>query len=308
MRPNFSEFSYGYSITEALVSGRQHLVRPVFPTLRDEWEVGYDVLLNFPGSLLMLQFKLCHGMMNKGAKEIKKFQLALPVPFLRLPLMPAHLSPQHAVLLEQESLGHLVFYAAPRFFRDSKFATHYSNRAVLSHSAFIRPSTIGHLPDKLDHHVAFDPNANQGWLLSEPVRIRPILDGRGFEDALAGLIDSEVPLSDQVRYAIVDMTDTVIKVTREFRDPFAYRLTLRQLCQDVRRVYPNFPATDEILGMSDEIEEGNPAHRRFQHELRRVLEISEFPILSLILLKTLALVHCDAELLLFAGPRKHERG
>ena len=36
MRPDFSEFSYGFALTEALVDGQQQLVRPTFPTQREE--------------------------------------------------------------------------------------------------------------------------------------------------------------------------------------------------------------------------------------------------------------------------------
>ena len=46
MRSEFSEFSYGYALTEALVDGKQHLVRPTFPTQRQERRVGYDVRLD----------------------------------------------------------------------------------------------------------------------------------------------------------------------------------------------------------------------------------------------------------------------
>ena len=41
MRPDFSEFSYGFALTEALVDGRQHLVRPTLPTKRREWRDGH---------------------------------------------------------------------------------------------------------------------------------------------------------------------------------------------------------------------------------------------------------------------------
>ena len=310
MRPDFSEFSYGFALTEALVGGRQHLVRPTFPTQRQERREGYDVRLDYPGYPLLLQFKLCHGMKRRSAREYKDFGLPLAVPFLRMPLMPDRLSPQHAVLLEQEHCGHAVFYAAPRFFRDHEFATHYRNQAIPSNSAFISPRAIGTLPSHLDHHVAFDRRAHHGWLLSEPTPIRPILDGDGLRENMHARLRDERPMSARVHRAIVDVTDAVIKANREYRDVFAALQIIRQLCLDVRRLYPVFPDPNDILNTLarvDDIRTAMPtdaleqAHVQFRRELESVLERSETPEHNITLLSVLARLYCDATVLL-VGP------
>ena len=41
MRPDFTQFPYGFAHTEALVDGRQHLVWPTFPTQPEERRAGY---------------------------------------------------------------------------------------------------------------------------------------------------------------------------------------------------------------------------------------------------------------------------
>ena len=58
MRPGFSEFSYVYALTEALVDDQRYLIQPTFPTQREEAKVGYNLELRFPGFSLFLQFKL----------------------------------------------------------------------------------------------------------------------------------------------------------------------------------------------------------------------------------------------------------
>ena len=169
MRPEFSEFSFGYALTEALVNGQQHIVRPTFPTQRQERRLGYDLRLDRPGKPIFLQFKLCHGMTRRSARECAYHDLPLDFPFLRMPLMPSRLSPQHGRLLKLDSRGEAVFYAAPRFFRDNDFATYYGNRDILSHSAFIRPRAIG--PSRIHSFTAKSIVAFGLFLGHFPIRL-----------------------------------------------------------------------------------------------------------------------------------------
>ena len=71
----FSEFSYGYCLTEDLIVGQGTLLTaaPVFPSLVEEGQpgFGYDVRLNRPGTPLFLQFKLVHQMVRGTANEAK---------------------------------------------------------------------------------------------------------------------------------------------------------------------------------------------------------------------------------------------
>lgn len=250
MRPEFSEFSFGYALTEALVNGQQHIFRPTFPTQRQERSDGYDLRLDRPGRPIFLQFKLCHGMTRRSAREYRYHDLPLAFPFLRMPLMPSRLSPQHGRLLELETRGEVVLYAAPRFFRDEDFAAYYGNRVILSHTAFIRPSAIGALPDDADHHVSFDPDASHGWFLSEPTPLAPILDGEGFDEEMRVRLHDEGRLSDQVKAALLHLTSTIIDDVIKRRSPFTARGVLRRLCLDIRQVYRDFPTSDAFLANS----------------------------------------------------------
>ena len=125
MDAGFSEFSFGYALTEGLTEslrsrGYSPASPPRFPSLREEGASGYDLELDLPGSSLFLQFKLCKGMVRGSAieaKEVADGGLGLETPFLRMMLMPAKRSRQHRLLLELEKKGERVFYAAPRFYR-----------------------------------------------------------------------------------------------------------------------------------------------------------------------------------------------
>lgn len=66
MRPWFSEFSYGYAVTEDIVRSSGPLkAAPAFPSLQEEGSRGgFDVKLDLPASPLFLQFKLSDCMVR----------------------------------------------------------------------------------------------------------------------------------------------------------------------------------------------------------------------------------------------------
>lgn len=172
MKPDISEFSYGYALTEALIwDARLPVVgAPIFPSLIDEGRSGgYDVGLQFQGFLLFLQFKLSHFMTRGTAFEAK--QGLMDIPFYRMHLRPARHSRQHAMLLDLEATGEIVFYAAPKFHLPSELNAAYLTRTMIQRSFFIRPTTIGPLPDEWDHHVSFR-DGFPVYLCSEPKKVR----------------------------------------------------------------------------------------------------------------------------------------
>ena len=81
MKPDISEFSYGYALTEAFVwdTGLPVIGAPFFPSLIQEGQSGgYDVAVSFSGLLLFLQFKLSHLMTRRTAFETKQGYIAIP--------------------------------------------------------------------------------------------------------------------------------------------------------------------------------------------------------------------------------------
>ena len=314
MRPEFSEFSFGYALTEALVNGRQHVVRPTFPTQRQERHDGYDLRFDRPGGPIFLQFKLCHGMTRRTAREYADFGLPLNFPFLRMPLMASRFSPQHSLLLDLENCGEAVFYAAPRFFHDNHFAEYYGDRVILPNSAFIRPSAIGNLPDDGDHHVSFDCHARHGWFLSEPIAVKPILNGNDFQENIYKILHDEYPMSNRIKIALINLTNSIIGGATKHHGQIFTRGTIRRLCLDVRRVYPDFPEPDTIFNAPVPTGEqalvtsaGSPDRWSisFQRELRTLLEETGSPEHNAALLGSLAQLHCGATVILVAQQTDH---
>ena len=177
MKPDISEFSYGYAITDDLIRwvGMPISAAPAFPSLLEEGRPGggYDLRLEFLGIPLFLQFKLSDHMTTSRTKEFSRGLFRAP--FYRMHLRPLRHSLQHNLMLALEMSGNQVFYAAPLFHQAEELNRAYLNHEVVRRSVFIRPSDIGPLPDNEGHHVSFQASG-EAYLLSEPVVIR-ILTG-----------------------------------------------------------------------------------------------------------------------------------
>lgn len=160
MRPDISEFSYGYAITDELINwqGTALYAAPVFPSLWDEGHLGYDVGLDrHNGIPLFIQFKLSDCMVRANAYEYQYGPLSLP--YYRMHIRPAMHSAQHEMLLAlEEDTGAEVTYCAPAFHTSEELNSAYLNHNVCSQSVWIAPSWIGPLPDNYSHYVAFQLN------------------------------------------------------------------------------------------------------------------------------------------------------
>lgn len=172
MRPDISEFSYGYAVTDELIDwyGTNLTAAPVFPSLYREGQQGggYDVMLQGPGLPLFLQFKLSDGILSRRAREAK--QGFLSIPYFRMHLRPARHSRQHEMLLQLDAEGHKVYYCAPAFHEIEDLNRFYLQRRIVSNSLWVRPSVIGELPDGKDHYLAFQLHG-PCFFCSEPRKV-----------------------------------------------------------------------------------------------------------------------------------------
>ncbi len=184
MRPEISEFSYGYALTEAIINDARLsriVAAPRFPSLVEEGRVGgYDVELRFPSMPVFLQFKRSYRMVKRSRIMPPHFT----TPYYRMYLNPIRYSEQHPMLMKLEGSGEVVYYAAPRFDTLDEFNSIYISGQMIHESVFIAPSSIGILPDENEHHIAFERNGSVGYLLSEPKRVQGKIEGEYFIPAL----------------------------------------------------------------------------------------------------------------------------
>lgn len=178
MYSNFSEFSYGYAVTEEMVNSLGNIAScPYFPSLREEGNTGggYDVkILDRKGFIIYLQFKLSDKMVKSSCFEVKNGLFSNP------PIMRFHLRPpkskfsnihQHALLLTLNSINQHVYYIAPRFNEIAELNTFYVNNEILINSAFVRPEDIGTITDDESHCVSFEPNGRTFYFSSKSRKI-----------------------------------------------------------------------------------------------------------------------------------------
>lgn len=181
MKSDFSEFSYGYSVTDELINwyGTPLTAVPIFPSLLQEGRGGggYDVLLNRRGKPLFLQFKCSRLMKGKTAKArtLGLFNTS----YYRMDLRPTRYSDQHPLLLDLEGKGNEVYYIAPAFHLLSELNQAYLGKRVISSSVFFRPFAIGSLPDDEEHYIAFQ-KGGMAFRLSEPSAIDQVLSSETF--------------------------------------------------------------------------------------------------------------------------------
>ncbi len=172
MKPDFSEFSYGYAVTEELVSlHRASIVAaPMFPSLYDEGQPGggYDVQIPISGRPVFLQFKLSDQLERTNSKEHKSGLLGLP--YYRMHIRPAKHSDQHSLLLDLEASGKTVFYIAPEFHLPAELNSFYLNRTVVFNSAAYSPQAIGPMPDDDEHYIVFERGAAMGYRCSDDAK------------------------------------------------------------------------------------------------------------------------------------------
>jgi hypothetical protein len=212
--PYFSEFSYGYAVTEELVRGRgsRVTVAPIFPSLIEEGQVGFDVLIRQKGIPLFLQFKLAHQLERNTAAEARNGDFVAP--FYRMYLRCAPECNQHALLLALESEGQRVLYTAPAFHLASELDEAYRLRQVWNRSFQIKPSEIGSL-SAAPHHVSFQKPGSWRVFSAESTRSGETKQSaaiiRDLERALG--TEEAVPLHDQI--GELDSTLTRIFVERK---------------------------------------------------------------------------------------------
>src|SRR6266446_3142726 len=109
----FSEFSYGYTITDNIIHGGFPGVpaAPFFPSLISEGTSGgFDVKIPLRPVPLFLQFKIPQVVSRASAKMPDAFS----PPYFRMHLRTKRPN-QHQLLLDWEAAGNLVCYATPDF-------------------------------------------------------------------------------------------------------------------------------------------------------------------------------------------------
>lgn len=212
--PDFSEFTFGYALTDNLIHRTLSGVRgvPIFPSLKDEGQsgVGYDVKIPRHSKPLFLQFKLPQ-VVKRHRKSAWGHNLN-PL-YYRMHLMRSSDSSQHRSLLRLARKGKDVFYVAPEFHSRKLLGSLHSHGEVPQRSAFFDPKDIGFLSDE-PHHIAYKTGAPTGWVCSDPREIKRPCTGKNF----AEWINAKAKSAEEIRSAddfFSKLLDSIINASVE---------------------------------------------------------------------------------------------
>lgn len=218
MKPNISEFSYGYALTEELIKsfGAGLTAAPVFPSLYQEGKKGggWDVKLQKGGIPLFIQFKLSHCMIYASAKERKSGHFSSK--YYRMHIRPKSQSKQHELLLELEGLGNEVYYSAPGFHQPNELNTAYLNNDVRANSIWVKPTDIGVIADSHEHYIAFQL-PKKWYFCSQP---KPIYRDLTYDTFLKSLLTSSNERAENAltRDTLEDLTENMATIAGRMGD------------------------------------------------------------------------------------------
>ena len=211
MEPTFSEFSYGYALTQELASGKfgSLIAAPVFPSLVREGQAGggYDIHLPFAGVPLFLQFKLSHYLHRSNSLEWEQYFS----PYYRMYLRPLRYSDQHNLLIDLEKAGNQVYYVAPEFHTVEELNDAYASRKVYYRSAFFTPVDIGILPTIDQHYLTFNTSNADAFLWSrEPKKLKQLHSSEDFESMLTKRVGEKSSKIDNLIFE--RLTDDMVEI------------------------------------------------------------------------------------------------
>lgn len=245
MNPDFSEFSYGYAVTEELVASLKASIvgAPIFPSLYEEGKIGgYDVKIPLIGKPVFLQFKLSSYLERNNSKEHRNGTLA--VPYYRMHLRPKKHSDQHQLLFDLECAGESVFYIAPEFHLPSELNEFYLNKSVIENSAAFSPKDIGELDDE-EHYVVFKRGTPIGYICSDnPLEIQKTYLTKRIENLLEQRDINTRKLDEE---GLRTISEKMIKILKEQSRSSSKHERKKPFDIDgIRRIISNRPIAESV--------------------------------------------------------------
>jgi|ERR1017187_1579232 hypothetical protein len=207
--PDFSEFSFGYALTDNLIHGFLRDVKgvPTFPSLIEEGKagIGYDIEIPRFSAPLFLQFKLPQVV----PRHRNVWGHDLTPLYYRVHLMRTSESTQHQSLLDLANKGKMVFYVAPEFHEREQLNRFYNLGRVPSQSAFFDPKDIGALDEEC-HHIAYKPEVDNGWFCSKARRLSHPQNSHYFLKQITQAVTQANRIEDSIKFFEALIEDILI--------------------------------------------------------------------------------------------------
>jgi hypothetical protein len=179
VRSELSEFSYGFAVTAELRDAfwPRIVEAPLFPTLRAEARLGWDVKFPIVGRAIFIQFKVAEALTRATAAEWARYLSE----YYRFPMHRLSHSDQHNRLRNLALHEPFVFYVSPRFYRLVEFNGYYRGATVSQESVWIPVSSLPLISDNLQHHVTYRTGSDVRFASPESQPIDKTFDGEGLK-------------------------------------------------------------------------------------------------------------------------------
>ena len=243
---NFSETTFAFGLTHDFLRSipRRYHSTLIAPSTYEEGKLGYDLEIQLPGVLVLLQFKISEIMFRRYQEKH-----VVQNPFYKFKLRHErnHAGSwgytQHELLLEWASLSpndpliSNVCYVAPFFHTLRRFHDLFSgpNGEVLKHSVFANVLEFPSI-SRGKHHVSYDTNS-RGWCFSEPNEVPFMTWDQFLNDVSSNLTKREENLK-----SIINRTWKALK--RAIENSNALKDTL---FQEQSKDFDNDLSVDEML-------------------------------------------------------------
>ena len=174
MRPDFSEFSYGFAFTHEYVNRNPGLkAAPELPSLIKEAETGHDLKLDYQGHPKYFQFKLSDYLDRRNTihwQDHRRPHYRFRVSTRPRPNRPAR-TDQHNQLKRLAQTVDDVFYVAPRFHSKDEFDRLFLQGMVTDCSLWAPLKDLCWVSDNEVHYMTFTRDQKETWWHSEAVRL-----------------------------------------------------------------------------------------------------------------------------------------
>lgn len=189
MRSELSEFSYGFAITAELrdLFWPWVVEAPIFPTLRAEAQLGWDVRFPVNGRSFFLQFKVADALTRATAAEWSDYG----APYYRFPLHRLSRSDQHNRLRTLAATEPFVFYVAPRFHTLFEFNQSYRKTNVAPDSVWIPLSSLPAVTDDLQHHLTYRTGTDVRFASPESEPVGKAVSGEALRGHIVRQLEAE---------------------------------------------------------------------------------------------------------------------
>jgi len=173
MRSKFSETQFSFGIMREIVDGLVfgYVGVPIFPSLIQEGEHGWDVRFDSSMTAYFLQFKVAEKLTSKNAKEMSAFS---GNPYFRFKTYPDYQSKQHELLFSlSKNDRNNVFYCAPAFISIKEFEANFLNKKIAQESFFVNLKDFSDVNNTEQHSICFQLNPISKFMIfSNPKEIK----------------------------------------------------------------------------------------------------------------------------------------